>query len=498
MKKFFLVLFLSSLIFSCAKEDKMAQNKALYDQKCAACHIIPSIDVLPKRLWDEKLLPEVAAKMGILEPGYSPLEGMDYEERKAVIESGVYGSVQIVTPGEWAQLRAYILEMAPDSLAPTPRESHDFHPIENFEVQKVSLDDYPGTYISYLSLKEDGLYFADLSGGFYQYNHREKAVSEYRRFDKPVVWYEQLQDGKEVYTEIGKLDPSEQVLGKLWEVDQNGDRRAVHESLHRPVNSLTTDLNGDGQNEYVVAEFGHLTGSISIIDSDGSKKMLWPKPGATQIEPYDLNGDGLMDLVCLVAQGDEAILGLIQDEDGNFRPEYLLRFPPIYGTSWFEMLDFDGDGDLDLLTVHGDNADRTYIQKPYHGMRISLNDGQGNFDEAFFYQLNGATRISAADFDEDKDIDIALISTFPDYDNLPEMAFIYLENQGGFNFKEQIIEEVNLGRWFLMDKGDIDQDGDIDLMISSFSYVFSPVPPEFQQGWQESGVDMLVLENKLR
>jgi hypothetical protein len=226
MKKFFFVLFLSSLISSCTKEDKMAQNKALYDQKCAACHIIPSIDVLPKRLWDEKLLPEVAAKMGILEPGYSPLEGMDYEERKAVIESGVYGSVQIVTPEEWAQLRAYILEMAPDSLAPTPRESHDFHPIENFEVQKVSLDDYPGTYISYLSLKEDGLYFADLSGGFYQYNHREKAVSEYRRFDKPVVWYEQLQDGKEVYTEIGKLDPSEQVLGKLWEVDQNGDRRA--------------------------------------------------------------------------------------------------------------------------------------------------------------------------------------------------------------------------------------------------------------------------------
>jgi hypothetical protein len=35
-------------------------------------------------------------------------------------------------------------------------------------------------------------------------------------------------------------------------------------------------------------------------------------------------------------------------------------------------------------------------------------------------------------------------------------------------------------------------------MISSFSYVFSPVPPEFQQGWQESGVDMLILENKLR
>ncbi len=498
MKKFIVLILFLPLSLACSKENKVSKNEALYAQKCAACHIAPKIDVLPKHLWDEKLLPEVAAKMGILEPGYSPLEGMDYEERKAVIESGVYGSVQIVTPEEWAQLRAYILEMAPDSLVKTPREKHDFHSLENFKVNKVDLDKNPGTYISYLSLKRDGLYFADLSGGFYRYNPQQESVSEYRRFEKPVVWYEQLEDGREIFTEIGKLDPTEQILGKLWEVDGDGNQRTINDSLHRPVNSLTFDLNADGSEEYVVAEFGHLTGSISLLESNGSKKMLWPKPGAIQIEPYDLNKDGLMDLVCLVAQGDEAIMGLIQDEDGGFRPEYLLRFPPIYGTSWFEMLDFDGDGDLDLLTVHGDNADRTYTQKPYHGMRISLNDGEGNFEEAFFYQLNGATRLSAADFDEDNDIDIALISTFPDYDNLPEMAFIYLENQGDFNFEEQIIDEVNLGRWFLMDKGDIDQDGDIDLMISSFSYVFSPVPSEFQQGWQESGVDMLVLENKLR
>ncbi|MGB0838040.1 MAG: FG-GAP-like repeat-containing protein [Flavobacteriaceae bacterium] len=496
MKKIIPILILILLQISCTSKKEKAQ--VLYQEKCAACHILPSIDVLPQKIWDKKLLPEIAAKMGILEPGYSPLEGLNYEERKAVINSGVYGKLQMISPEEWGLLRDYIVEMAPDSLTPPAREAHSFVQIEDFRVKKVALDAYPGTFISYLDLKEDGLYFADLNGGFFRYDYSLDKVIEHNRFDKPIVWYEQLENGDEVYTEIGKLDPTEQILGSLWSVDKDGNKRIIKDSLHRPVHSKTLDLDDDGDLEHVVSEFGHLTGELSLIKSNGDKQMLWPKPGAIQTENYDLNDDGLMDLVTLVAQGDEAIMGFIQQKDGSFIPEYLLRFPPIYGTSWFELLDYDGDGDLDLLTVHGDNADKTYIQKPYHGLRISLNDGTGNFEEAFFYQLNGATRVAAADFDEDNDIDIALISTFPDYENLPEMAFIYLENLGGFEFKEQVIEEVNLGRWFLMDKGDIDHDGDIDIMISSFSYVFSPVPSHLQKVWKESGVDMLVLENTLR
>jgi hypothetical protein len=176
-----------------------------------------------------------------------------------------------------------------------------------------------------------------------------------------------------------------------------------------------------------------------------------------------------------------------------------LRFSPIYGSSWFELLDFDHDGDDDIITVNGDNADKTNIPKPYHGLRIHLNDGNNNFTESYFYPLNGATRFVADDFDQDEDVDFMIISTFPDYKNKPDQALIYLENQDekSFQFQPYTFEQANLSRWFLLDAGDVDQDGDTDIILSAFTYVFIPVPGEISKNWETNNVDLMVLENNL-
>ena len=177
-----------------------------------------------------------------------------------------------------------------------------------------------------------------------------------------------------------------------------------------------------------------------------------------------------------------------------------MRFSSIYGSSWFELIDYDGDGDDDIITVNGDNADKSYVQKPYHGMRIHINDGTNNFEEKYFYALNGATRIVARDFDQDGDIDFGVLSTFPDYKKHPEFSFVYLENtdKKTFNFKPYTFKDANVGRWFLMDAGDIDNDGDDDIILSSFTYVFTPVPKHLSKLWEEKNVDIMVLENKLK
>jgi hypothetical protein len=230
------------------------------------------------------------------------------------------------------------------------------------------------------------------------------------------------------------------------------------------------------------------------------RTLLLTQPGSIRALAEDMDQDGDLDIVAITSQGDESITILYQREDSSFSVDKAIRFSPIYGSSWFEILDFDNDGDLDIVTVNGDNADKTYIAKPYHGLRIHLNDGSGEFTEVHFHPLNGATRFVADDFDQDGDYDFAVISTFPDYDNAPDLAVVYLENVNTetFEFKAFKFEESNLSRWFLLDKGDVDQDGDTDIILSAFTYVFTPVPERFSEEWEQNNVDMVILENLLK
>ena len=501
-KGFHFFLWFSLILLSSCASDKKKKAIVLYDDYCASCHIAPSIQSLPKHLWANEVLPEMGARMGVRDSSFNPYKGLSYDEYEAVLKTGLYTLAPIIKKKEWNLLKEYIIQQAPDSLIMPNIEIMNKN-LNDFVPKPISFDAISNTNYTFLSVdKSNGMIaLGDMKGRLFSYDFIQDSLVFKGNFSRSITAYNKKND-IEYITAAGKLNPSELASGKIFMVNEN-KVTAIPEVFHRPVHTVVHDLNRDGIDEILVSEFGYLTGKLSLLKQKDTvtfdRKVLINLPGVIRVVVKDMNGDDKTDIVALVSQGDESVTILYQENDLTFKAEKVIRFSPIYGSSWFELIDFDHDGDDDIITVHGDNADKTYTPKPYHGMRLHINDGNNRFEEKYFYPMNGATRVVSRDFDQDGDFDFGLLSTFPDYENTKESSFIYLENKNttGFIFEDFTFKESNFARWLLMDAGDVDGDGDEDIILSAFPYVFTPVPEEQSNFWKEKSTDLMILENKL-
>jgi hypothetical protein len=220
------------------------------------------------------------------------------------------------------------------------------------------------------------------------------------------------------------------------------------------------------------------------------RHVLSSLPGAIKAYVKDENGDGLPDIWVLFAHAEEGIFLFTNRGGGRFDQQELIRFPPVYGSSYFELDDFNKDGYPDILYTCGDNGDMSRVLKPYHGVYIFLNDGQNHFSRKYFFPMNGCYK--ARDFDGDGDLDIAAIAYFADYEMHPEEGFVYLENKGGFRFEPHTLKEAESGRWLTMDAADLDGDGKTDIVLGNFSV--GPTIEKSSVDWK-TGPPVLLLKN---
>ena len=264
---------------------------------------------------------------------------------------------------------------------------------------------------------------------------------------------------------IGVVAPNNGRFGKgvFIHINSKGqwqkNTTTILDSLQRPVQITPVDLNNDGKKDYLVCEFGYLTGALSWMENVGNnnfkRHIIRDFPGAIKAYVQDYNHDGLPDIWALFAQGEEGIFLFTNKGNGNFSQEEVLRFPPSYGSSYFELADFNKDGYPDIVYTCGDNGDYSPVLKPYHGVYIFMNDKTNHFTKKFFFPINGCYKAMARDYDGDGDLDIATISFFADYAHQPEESFVYLKNIGNFEFQPYSFAEADIGRWLTMDAGDI-------------------------------------------
>lgn len=196
---------------------------------------------------------------------------------------------------------------------------------------------------------------------------------------------------------------------------------------------------------------------------------------------------------------EELSLFLNRGEAG-FEHRAIVEAHPAFGYVTFQLADFDWDGQIDIITVNGDNGDSDPFNtlKRDHGVRVLLNAGGLRFTERYFYPLYGAYGVAAHDYDGDGDLDLAAIAFHPDFASDRPEGFVYLEQMAPFEFVPRRHPAAQAGRWLTLAAGDLDGDGDVDLALGA-GYVPAGLaisPPAWLQAMAERGPALLFLEDR--
>ncbi len=306
-----------------------------------------------------------------------------------------------------------------------------------------------------------------------------------------------------VFSCVGQLQPIDFPGGKVISIDADAktmEQTIIASEINRPVQTITADFNKDGLTDQVVCSQGSLKGEVYLFqqnkDHTYTQTTISKQTGAVQAITGDFNHDGWPDLMVLFGSVNEGLYLFTNDHNGGFTSKNLLSFPPVYGSTSFQLADIDHDGNPDLIYTCGYNFHNSRIYKPYHGLYIFRNTGNWNFKQQWFYPINGCTKAIAADFDADGDLDIITSAFFADLKNNPAEGCIYFEQDEPFSFKPHTIPVSKYGRWFSMDVGDYNNDGKPDVLLGNYASGLS-----FQTGFTafwDKNLPFIVLENQFK
>lgn len=479
--------------------ERLARGRDAAAAACAGCHALPPPEALDQATWALGVLPEMGLRMGQAQPAT-----LDPALRAAAPKGA------LLSPEGWADVCAYYLALAPAELDP-PARAPAASGLPSFAVEPLRVDLPPLT----TAVRIDPIarvVHVGTAGSVEDPRPRPRFTTIGRdgrvlrsvEVASPPVDIRpaprQLGAGL-VLTLIGSYEPSDARQGAVVLLPgDDGPPRALIGALPRPSQTEVADLDGDGRDDLLVCSFGNAAGGLAWYDggADGPwrEHVLASRPGAVGARAVDVDRDGDLDVVALFAQAREALLLLVNEGAGRFREVELAAFHPAWGSSGLEVTDLDGDGDLDLLVANGDAGDQPHLApsvRPYHGVRRWLGDGRGGFREGAFDPLPGAYRVVARDFDRDGDLDVAATSFFPDLVRAPGDGFVLFEAGA----PPRTFVGSDAARWLTLDAGDLDGDGDEDLVLGAFLEGPTFVPTGVRAAWR-AAPPAIVLRNLAR
>jgi hypothetical protein len=448
-------------------------GKSLSEKYCKSCHQYPGAEMLDQETWIKHVLPAMAPRLGI----------RVYADDQYVYDPA---AKSVVAYEDWLKIVNYYKSASPKALTPAKVPVVAVKDWGVFKMIKPVSNKTTIATTTMVAFDTIGrrIFTSDgMRSSVDQWSDKLKLQSS-NKYNSPAVnvQFNKGDKGNElgVFTFIGSMDAVDILNGKVIEIDLNAtaDKKEtlIADKLPRPIQSLQADFNKDGLTDWVVCGFGHNLGGLywykQLPGKQFEKKTIREIPGAEQAVIGDFNHDGWPDIACLFAHADEGIWMFLNDHKGGFTTTNLLRFSPVFGSSSFQLVDFNHDGKLDILYTSGDNSDYSKILKPFHGVYIYLNQGNFKYKQAYFYPVNGATKAVATDFNGDGELDIAVIAFFSDLKNDPSEGFTYFEQDKPMHFIPHRLPLGGEGRWICMDVADYNADGKPDILLGNFSLGF--------------------------
>lgn len=492
----FILIIASIITYTSCSMSKQEKGKLLAEKYCGSCHLAVSPAMLDKVTWTQHVLPAMAPRLGIGVWGEN-----EYFPKPA---SGTAN----ISIEDWKSIVAYYRELAPDTLAPVKAPQPLAEDLQLFDLLQPGIESHQQvattTMVSVNPFTGDIYSSAESSATLYKCD-RQLKVTPAIKLQSTAVDLNWRAADTALLTSIGNMRAVDVPTGVLWEVHPAAEEarqvKTVAMGLPRPVQSIAADFNNDGRMDYLVCGFGHNYGGLYVLqqtaDEEYSKRPVWEVPGAIHAVVDDFDKDGWPDIMALFAYGDEGIWLFRNDHKGGFKQQQLLRFPPVQGSTGFQVVDMNKDGLPDILYTSGDNGDYSMELKPFHGVYLYLNKGDFTFEQAWFYPVNGCTKAVAADFDQDGDLDIASIAFFADLKYRPAEKFILFTQERPMAFIPHVMPALKgAGRWICMDAGDFDRDGDPDIVLGNYSKGFI-IQGDFKPDW-DVNIPFIILRNKTK
>ena len=243
---------------------------------------------------------------------------------------------------------------------------------------------------------------------------------------------------------LGVLFPNNAPIGSVIVLENDGrqafTRRVLIDKVARVSDVRAGDLDGDGDLDLAVAQFGYDQGETRWMENQGgwrfASHVIQSLSGPINAEVTDADGDGDLDIVSLVSQEWEEIYVFENDGRGRFTPRRIFGASnEDFGSSWISIADLDKDGDSDVVYSNGDAFDYAPpTGRGWNGLQWLENRGGLSFRYRRIGDFAGASSPQATDLDGDGDIDVALVSAYSNWDRPDALSLAWFENDGSMSF----------------------------------------------------------------